>query len=210
MPPIARNASPVSLPSHSGTSPVTMTRPLRLSAALAALIIAGSAAAQSYGDAATGLSVSPPAGFKAEAGRPHPQFEVTIDISSKTGTLKAVNSTGQLCTLGFKSEPQNAVLTREVINAQMAKPEWQQLYRTMFENVGTVSDLKLFEHQGFSGIELIVAPKAGPNAQNVRMFASAMETAKGRTALICVTDQASLASALPQFKALRATIHAPE
>lgn len=187
-----------------------MTRSLRLSVTLAATLLAGVAAAQSYGDAATGLSVTPPAGFKAEAGKPHPQFEVTIDISSKTGTPKAVNSTGQLCTLGFKSSTQNAKLTRELVNQQMAKPEWQQLYRDMFETIGAVSDLKLFEHQGFNGIELIVTPKAGPDAQNVRMFTSTIETAKGRTALICATDQAGLAAALPQFKALRATIHAPE
>lgn len=187
-----------------------MTRSLRLSIALAAFVVAGSAAAQSYGDAATSLSVAPPAGFKAEAGKPHPQFEVTIDISSKTGTPKAVNNNGQLCTLGFKSAAQNAKLTRELVNEQMAKPEWQQLYRDMFETIGTVSDFKLFEHQGFAGVELIVTPKAGPNAQNVRMFTSTLETAKGRTALICATDSAGLAAALPQFKALRATIHAPE
>ena len=180
-----------------------------MSVGLAAILFAGGAAAQSYGDPASGLSISPPAGFNAEAGKSDPQFDVTIDISSKTGQPKAANSSGQLCTLGFKREAQNAVLTREAVNAQMARPEWQQLYRSMFENIGTVSDLKLFEHQGFNGIELIVTPKAGPNAQNVRMFASIMETAKGRTALICTTDQAGLA-ALPQLKALRATIHAPE
>lgn len=187
-----------------------MTRSLRPSVALAAILFAGSVAAQSYGDSVSGLSVSPPAGFRAEAGQPHPLFDVTIDISSKTGMPKAVNSTGQLCTLGFKPAAQNAELTREIINAQMAKPEWQQLYRTMFETIGTVSELKLFEHQGFNGIELIVTPKAGSNAQDVRMFASALETPKGRTALICATDQTGLASALPQLKALRATIHAPE
>lgn len=187
-----------------------MTRSLHLSTTLAALLFAGGALAQSYGDAASGLSIASPAGFKAEAGKPHPQFDVTIDISSKTGTPKVVNNTGQLCTLGFKRAAQNAQLTRKVVNEQMAKPAWQQLYRNMFEAIGTVSDLKLFEHQGFTGIELTVTPKAGPNAQNVRMFTSTLETAKGRTALICVTDQASFAAALPQFKALRATIHAPE
>lgn len=169
-----------------------------------------SASAQSYGDAASGLSVSPPKPFVGKAGKPHPQFDVTIDIDSSTGTPKAVNADGRLCTLGFKPAAQNAALNREAINAQMAKPEWQKLYRDMFETIGTVSDLKLFEHQGFSGIELIVTPKAGPNAENVRMFTSTLETPKGRTALICVTDKAGLASALTQFKALRATIHAPE
>jgi hypothetical protein len=180
-----------------------------LAAALLALAASG-AAAQSYGDPASGLSITPPKTFRAEAGESHPQFDVTIDIVSKTGTPKAVNPGGDLCTLGFKAAPQNAGLTRQIVNAQMAKPEWQQQYRTTFEAVGTVSDLKLFEHQGFSGIELIVAPKAGPNAKNIRMFSSIMETAKGRTVLSCATEQAGLAAALPQFRALRATMHAPE
>jgi hypothetical protein len=168
------------------------------------------AGAQSYGDPASGLSVSPPKPFIGKAGKPHPQFDVTIDIDSSTGTPKAVNADGRLCTLGFKPAAQNAQLNRETINAQMAKPEWQKLYRDMFETIGTVTDLKLFEHQGFSGIELIVTPKAGPNAENVRMFTSTLETSKGRTALICVTDKAGLAASIAQFKALRETIHAPE
>lgn len=179
-------------------------------AALPFALACSGAGAQSYGDPASGLSVSPPKPFVGKAGRPHPQFDVTIDIDSTTGTPKAVSADGGLCTLGFKPTHQNAALSREVINEQMAKPEWQKLYRDMFETIGTVSDLQLFEHQGFTGIELTVTPKAGPNAENVRMFTSTIETARGRTALICVTDKAGLAAALPQFKALRATIHAPE
>lgn len=190
-----------------------MIHRFRKAAFLAALPLAfacTAAGAQSYGDPATNLSVSPPKPFVGKAGKPHPQFDVTIDIDSTTGTPKAVNADGRLCTLGFKPAPQNAQLNREIINAQMAKPEWQQLYRDMFETIGTVSDLKLFEHQGFNGIELVVTPKAGPNAENIRMFTSTLETPKGRTALICVTDQAGLAASLTQLKALRATIHAPE
>ena len=189
---------------------IEILRKLALPTALVVALGPSAAVAQSYGDAASSLSVSPPAPFKAKAGKPHPQFDVTIDIDSKTGIPKAVNSDGRLCTLGFKPVHQNAALSRDVINAQMAKPEWQKLYREMFETIGTVSDIKLFEHQGFAGIELVVTPKAGPNAANIRMFTSTMETAKGRTALICVTDTASLAAAAPQFRALRATIHAPE
>lgn len=190
-----------------------MIHRFRKTALLAALPFAfacTAAGAQSYGDPATNLSVSPPKPFVGKAGRPHPQFDVTIDIDSTTGTPKAANADGRLCTLGFKPAAQNAQLNREIINAQMAKPEWQQLYRDMFETIGTVSDLKLFEHQGFNGIELVVTPKTGPNAENVRMFTSTLETPKGRTALICVTDKAGLASSLAQLKALRATIHAPE
>lgn len=189
---------------------IEIFRKLAPPAALVVALGASAAGAQSYGDAASGLSVSPPAPFVARAGKPHPLFDVTIDIDSKTGTPKAVNSDGRLCTLGFKPVHQNSALNRNVINAQMAKPEWQKLYRDMFETIGTVSDIKLFEHQGFTGIELVVTPKAGPNAADIRMFTSTMETAKGRTALICVTDAAGLAAATPQFRALRATTHAPE
>lgn len=171
---------------------------------------AAPACAQSYGDAGTGLSISPPAPFAATAGRAHPLFETTIDINSKTGQPKTAGGENRLCVLGFKRETKNAELTREQVNTLMARPEWQAQYRTLFESVGTVSDLRTFEHQGFLGIELIVLPKAEAGAQATAMFTSIMETAKGRTGLICVTEQAGLAAAVPRFRALRATMHAPE
>lgn len=184
---------------------MTMLRSALSAIGLAALL-GGPALAQSYGDIATGLSVSPPAPFVASAGRPHPLFDTTIDINAKTGTPKTV-SDGRLCVLGFRPSAQNAELTRDLVNVQMAKPEWQGQYRTLFETVGTVSELKTFEHQGFLGVELIVTPKALPDET---MFVSIMETPKGRTGLLCATNKAGFTAALPQFRALRATMHAPE
>jgi hypothetical protein len=42
------------------------------------------------------------------------------------------------------------------------------------------------------------------------MVVSTIETGKGRTSLICVADKDSMAAALPEFRAVRATIRAPE
>jgi hypothetical protein len=57
---------------------------------------------------------------------------------------------------------------------------------------------------------MILTPNVGPAAETNRMSFSMVETAKGRTALICVADKDSIAAVLPEFRALRAAIRAPE
>ena len=78
------------------------------------------------------------------------------------------------------------------------------------ELTGTVSDLSTFEHQGFTGIEMTITPKLGPAGEAIRMIVSSVETPNGRTAMIRITDKDSLAAALPEFRAVRAAIRAPE
>jgi hypothetical protein len=92
----------------------------------------------------------------------------------------------------------------------MAKREWLNVHKSLFEMTGTVSDLVPFDHQGYTGIEMTITPKAGPAAESIRMFVSTVETPKGRTALICIAEKHSIAAALPQFRAVRAAIRAPE
>ena len=168
---------------------------------VAAVTASGPLAAQSYADPTSGLAVDPPKPFSAQPGPPRPQFDVSIDVAS---TDKRV------CTVGFKTLPQNASLSKADINAMMADANWRNLHQSIFEIIGTVSDLVTFDHQGYTGIEITVAPKISPGAGTMRMVVSTVETAKGRTALICVADKDSLAAALPDFRAVRATIRAPE
>jgi hypothetical protein len=59
----------------------------------------GPVAAQSYGDPASGLTVDPPQPFVAKPGRPHPQFDVAIDVASTADK--------RLCTVGFRNKPEN-------------------------------------------------------------------------------------------------------
>ena len=138
----------------------------------------------------------------AQRGWPHRQFDVAIDVASRTHK--------RLCSIGFKSKPENASLSKADINAMMAKPEWQNSQKSLFESTSTISDLVTFGHQGYTGIEMTITPKLGPAAESIRMIVSTMETPKGHTALICITDKDEIAAALPQFRAVRAAIRAPE
>jgi hypothetical protein len=175
---------------------------------IAALIVvvastaSGTVAAQSYTDPASGLSVDPPKPFAAQPGRPHRQFDITIDVDSAADKRH--------CTIGYKKKPENASASKAEINALMGSPQWQNVKKRLFEQTGTVTDLATFDHQGYTGIEMTVTPKAGPAAEALRMVVSTIETAKGHTALICVADRDSFGAALPEFRAVRATIRAPE
>jgi hypothetical protein len=176
----------------------------------AALLAAGTSFAQPVSDATSGLAVDPPAPFTAKPGKPHRQYDVTFDIEGAGDAPRIVQPDGRLCSVGFKNAPQNAGLSKAEINAMVGKPEWRNLYKATFELIGTVTPPRSFSHQGYQGVELTVTPKTGPNAADIRMYAASIETAKGRTALICVTDAASLNAALPKFRAIRAGIRAPE
>ena len=128
--------------------------------------------------------------------------DVTIDVDSAADKRH--------CTVGHKKKPESAAATKAEINALMGSPQWQNVKKRLFEQTGTVTDLATFDHQGYTGIEMTVTPKAGPAAEALRMVVSTIETAKGRTALICVADRDSFGAALPEFRAVRATIRAPE
>ncbi|HZA02570.1 MAG TPA: hypothetical protein VE665_09845 [Hyphomicrobiaceae bacterium] len=169
---------------------------------VAAATASGPLAAQSYADPASGLTVDPPKPFVAQPGRRLRQFDATIDVDSAAEKRH--------CAIGYKQLSQNASLSKADINAMMADPNWRNLQKSIFEMTGTVTDLVTFEHQGYTGLEMTVTPKVGPAADTIRMSVSHIETPKGRTALICITDKDSLAAALPQFRAVRATIRAPE
>jgi hypothetical protein len=138
----------------------------------------------------------------AQPGPQYRQFDMTIDVVSTTDK--------RACLVGFKNLPKNASLSRADINAMMITPEWQDGYKRLLGPTGTVSELSTFEHQGYTGIEMTITPKLGPAAETTGMVVSTIETGKGRTSLICVADKDSMAAALPEFRAVRATIRAPE
>jgi hypothetical protein len=169
--------------------------------AVAAATASGPLAAQSYVDPATGLALDPPRPFAARAGQPRRQFDVTIDVASPSDKGH--------CTVGFKTDSQKASLSKADINALMAKPEWLNVYKSLFGQTGTVTDVMTFDHQGYTAIEMTITPKVGPAAGTV-MSLSIIETPKGRTSFICITDRDSIVAVLPKFRAVRATIRAPE
>ena len=176
---------------------------------LASVILAAPAFAQgSFADATTGFSIAPPAPFVAEQ-TTRRQFDVGAGVKSTTGKPAPAGTGAYVCEAGFKAAAQNNDLTREQINAQMDKPEWRKLARAAIELAFNVTAEQRFTLQGFRGLEFTGSPKAGPGHEEARMFMSLIETPKGRVTMVCVTERSGIARAIPQFRAIRATINLP-
>jgi hypothetical protein len=180
---------------------------------LLACVLAQPASA-SFRDPATGFSIAPPAPFTTEP-TTHRTFDIAVGLRSSTNLPPSVGRSPDgsqpfICQAGFKAAAQNNDLSRAEINALMAKPEWRKVIRSTLELAFQIDGERAFTKQGYRGIELRARPKAGPGAENVRALMSFVETAKGRTTLVCLTDRASFNKALPQFRAVRATMTAPE
>jgi hypothetical protein len=181
-----------------------------------ALLVVGLSfpAAASFRDPATGFGIAPPAPFVTEP-TTHRTFDIAVGLRSTTNLPPSVGRSPDgsqpfICQAGFKAAAQNNDLTKADINALMAKSEWRKVIRSTLELAFQIDGERAFTLQGYRGIELRGRPKQGPGAENVRALMSFVETAKGRTTLICLTDRASFNKALPQFRAVRATMTAPE
>ncbi len=162
-----------------------------------------------FSDPSTGFAIRPPAGFTTQQ-TTRRQFDVGVGITSTTGVPAAAGTSAFVCEGGFKAAATNNDLTQAEINALVDKPEWRKLIRSTFELIGTVKAERRFTQEGYRGVELQVTPKAGPDAANVRMVVAMVETAKGRTTVLCVTTLKDLAKGLPQFRAIRASITLPK
>jgi hypothetical protein len=187
---------------------------LRYCLATALLAVFPAHASASFRDPATGFGIAPPVPFVIEPSS-HRNFDVVVGLRSTTNTPPIVGRSPDgsqpfVCQAGFKAAAQNNNLTKAEINGFMAKPEWRKVIRATMELAFQIDGERGFMLGGYRGIELRARPKSGPGAQDVRALLSFVETAKGRTALICLTDRASFAGALRQFRAVRATITPPE
>jgi hypothetical protein len=184
---------------------------MRLFAAALLLLVFAPTGADAFStDPATGFGIRPPAPFVAEQTTNRRQFDIGVGIKSSTGAPAPAGTGSYVCEAGFKAAAQNNSLSRAEINAFMDKPEWANIARATLELAFSITTQQRFTLEGYRGIELRGQPKAGPGAENVRMVMSIVETSKGRVSMICLTDRAAFAKALPQFRAIRATINLPK
>jgi hypothetical protein len=177
---------------------------LTLNFAVVAAFMAASPAI-AFEDAATGLKVNPPEPFVAEITQ-RPRQDVTAGVFS----TKGATSGKYVCEIAFKSASQNAGLTKEEVNALISDAAWQDTAKQIVGNLMTIRSAETYDLSGYTGFEIIGTPKVGPDAANTRMFLSISETAKGRTTTSCAVSGADLASALPQLRAIRASITLPQ
>jgi hypothetical protein len=173
-----------------------------------ALLFPAMASAE-FSDPATGFAIKPPVGFTTQQ-TTRRQFDVGVGITSTSGVPAAAGTSAFVCEGGFKAAATNNDLTQAEINAFVDKPEWRKLIRSTFELIGTVKAERRFTQEGYRGVELQVTPKAGPDAANVRIVVALIETAKGRTTLLCNTTRKDIGKGLQQFRAIRASIILPK
>ncbi len=167
--------------------------------------------------AAQGRFVDPNSGFGLTVAAPFTveptsrrQFDVGAGVKSSTGRPPVVGTGQFICEAGFKAAAQNNSLTRQEINAFVQKPEWRKLARAAIELGFKVTAERTFMLDGFRGIEYQARPKSGPGANDVRTLMSIVETSKGRTTVLCLTDKRAFRTSLATFRTLRNGLTLPQ
>ena len=160
-------------------------------------------------DEASGLSIQLPAGYTVTKAPPRPRQDVVFTIRSEANRPVAKNRDGSLCGLAFSNATANASLSQEEINETVRKPEWRNVAKATLETVFDVKRMDGITLNGIEGMAIQTAPKASLPDQDVFMHMSILETPKGRTTLVCVTDKANAQAALPVFESFRAGVQPP-
>lgn len=178
------------------------------SLAIAALLInlsASASLAAPLTDAATGLSVTPPAGYVAEAMTPGPRYTAQFRVKRPDGK-------DQGCGVGFQNAKQNNGLTQAQINEFTAKPEWTNLLRATLELAHEIKSVEPYEQDGVRGAALVGAmkvPNMPPDALGIRTFFVILETPKGRTNVICVETKEKFEARRAEFEQIVRSVTLP-
>jgi len=153
------------------------------------------------------VTIDPPAPFVVEAG--DPGQAVILKVRSTTGKPTAANTDGSLCGIGFRAVPEFGAASQELLNAQTADPRWQEGILAAIRANMTVPAGTPIEHEGLRGMEFQGLSKPGNPESPIRAYLAIFDSPKGRTTLTCVTPSPEFATALPQFRAILATLHPP-
>jgi hypothetical protein len=166
--------------------------------AITILIVSVPAIAEPLSDPATGLAVTPPAGYDAKIATNIGRYTVAFNVKKPDD-----KDTG--CLIGFLHIPQKAHFTQAEINAYAAKPDWANEIRTVYSRLYDISSLDPFEHTGVVG-SVIADPKMlpgrPPRVGELRSRFVVMETPKGRTSTACVAEKASFEARRSEFEAV--------
>ncbi|HRK23822.1 MAG TPA: hypothetical protein PLQ11_02600 [Beijerinckiaceae bacterium] len=179
---------------------------LPATAAMLAMVLAGPAVAVT--DAATGFGIAPPAPFTAERSAANAE-DVAFSIRSPDGQPPAAG-TGALCRAGFKAAATSSGADQPTLNAKLDRPPVLDEMRKPLKPRYVIEREDLFQLGEARGIAYTAIPRAGPNADTVRVVLSFVETPKGRVSLVCATPAPHLEAARPVFEAIRATLILPK
>ncbi len=162
--------------------------------------------AQSVGDAAAGLGVSPPSGYVARPGVPQSPSESAIRLSR-------TDEEGTGCSVSFEALPGFDQFTQDALNRQTDHADWQRFYREGLGDFYSVASVASFDHAGVNGAVIVGVSRNRPAAQDwiadrpalIFMF----YTPKGLTKIICVASAAVFAARRAEFEAVARGITLP-
>lgn len=165
-------------------------------------------AALAFSDAKTGLVINPPAPFVAED--LHRPGHLSVQINPTTGVPHIGGAHKYLCLVDFLASTQNQKLTQAQINKIFGSKGYlpalaQKLESDNLKVISTGS----FDVAGVHGAEAVTLPTNKTGADNERIFYSYIDTPKGETELDCFGVAEELDTALPLFRAIRASIKPP-
>lgn len=172
----------------------------------AALLMASPAGA--YEDMVSGFAITPPAPFEVEIGtRPAPGL--LVGIVSTTGEPPKAGTGPFLCEINYEPAPANNELSQERIN-QLTEADWRiQQITQGFAPLFEIDSYGFFDLGAARGMELVLTPRTGPDAETSRLVMSLTETPKARFTMACATPETAIETALPQFRAIRDTARLP-
>ena len=176
---------------------------------VAAGLAVTSGAALALTDAATGMAIDPPAPYRAEvmaAGR----SDAAFGVISTTGHPPVAGTSPALCKIAFKKAFRAEPVEQKLLNQRFLDEGWLKSMRREYTPALEILTEQTFVQDDMLGIELTTIPKAGPNASDVRVHISILETTKGRMVQTCATPKASLDGALAEFRKIRSTITLPK
>ncbi|WBL81353.1 hypothetical protein I3J27_13335 [Bradyrhizobium xenonodulans] len=146
----------------------------------------GHAAAETWSDAASGLRINPPAGYTV-----HP-MSLTAPFSVRA-SVKEPGDRDTGCQVAFEPLPQNARLSQADINRIAGDADWRERARWSIAAFSNVSEEQPYTQSGIVGVSMIAEMKptfAAPDrAKALRNFMAILETAKGRTTIICTAEK---------------------
>lgn len=187
-----------------------MGRNIPLSALIAlASALASVNAASALSDPATGLGVDPPAPFAAEVAASGPH-DVAFGVNGPADGPAKAGASPYLCKIGFKANSHDTALTQADINARVAGKQWREVSRKVLERMFTIDAETALPQGAATGVEYLLRPKYGPDAENVRSYIGLIETPQGRIMTSCATMAKDWPAALDPFRAIQATISLPK
>jgi protein TonB len=177
--------------------------------AAAGLTLAAGAPALALTDAKTGLAVEPPAPFKAEVAPPG-IYDAAFGITSTTGQPPVAGRTPVLCKIGYRIAFRADPIDQAEMNRRYADEGWRKGLLGDYKASLTITAQEVIEEAGVAGVELTATPRGGPNASEMRVHITILETPKGRMVQTCATPAVNLEAAIPEFRRIRASITLPK